>query len=78
MARKKSSSGISTNPVPNGMSSRVMKRKKPINLDYIKDIQPLTENQSTFFDSYKEDKNVVLKMSLIAMYALNDNADLVA
>ena len=59
MARKKSSSGISTNPVPNGMSSRVMKRKKPINLDYIKDIQPLTENQSTFFDSYKEDKNVV-------------------
>ena len=36
MARKKSSAGIGTNPVPNGMSSRKMKRKKPINLDYIK------------------------------------------
>jgi len=36
-----------------------MKRKKPINLDYIKKIEPLTENQETFFDSYSEDKNLV-------------------
>jgi len=36
-----------------------MKRKKPINLDYIKKIEPLTENQETFFDSYAEDKNLV-------------------
>jgi|TARA_E500000318_G_scaffold107365_1_gene116529 predicted ribonuclease YlaK len=57
---KKSKSGIgSTNPVPFGMSNRVMKRKKPINLDYIKKIEPLTENQETFFDSYAEDKNLV-------------------
>ena len=41
------------------MSNRVMKRKKPINLDYIKKIEPLTENQETFFDSYAEDKNLV-------------------
>ena len=59
MARKKSSAGIGTNPVPNGMSSRKMKRKKPINLDYIKKIEPLTENQGKFFESYKEDKNLV-------------------
>ena len=58
MARKKSA-GISTNPVPAGMSSRKMKRKKPINSDYIKDIKPLTENQGKFFEAYKEDKNVV-------------------
>ena len=36
-----------------------MKRKKPINLDYIKKIEPLTENQETFFESYAEDKNLV-------------------
>ena len=57
---RKSKSGIgSTNPVPFGMSNRVMKRKKPINLDYIKKIGPLTENQETFFESYAEDKNLV-------------------
>ena len=58
---RKSKSGIgSTNPVPFGMSNRVMKRKKPINLDYIKKIEPLTENQETFFESYAEDKNLVV------------------
>ena len=36
MARKKPSAGIGTNPVPFGMSNKQMKRKKPINLDYIK------------------------------------------
>ena len=36
-----------------------MKRKKPINLDYIKKIEPLTENQARFFEDYKEDKNLV-------------------
>ncbi len=57
---RKSKSGIgSTNPVPFGMSNRVMKRKKPINLDYIKKIEPLTENQEKFFESYSEDKNLV-------------------
>ena len=57
MARKKSNSGIGTNP--NGMSSRVMKRKKPINLDFFKEIKPLTPNQEAFFDQYDEDKNLV-------------------
>ena len=57
MARKKANSGISTNP--NGMSSRVMKRKKPINLDFFKEIKPLTPNQERFFDQYDENKNLV-------------------
>jgi predicted ribonuclease YlaK len=57
---RKSKSGIgSTNPVPFGMSNKVMKRKKPINLDYIKKIEPLTENQEKFFGSYSDDKNLV-------------------
>ena len=58
MARKKSA-GISTNPVPFGMSNRVMKRKKPINLDYIKKIEPLTENQELYFERYKLEQNLV-------------------
>jgi len=45
--------------VPFGMSNRVMKRKKPINLDFIKKIEPLTENQERFFEEYKEDQNLV-------------------
>ncbi len=57
---RKSKSGIgSTNPVPFGMSNKVMKRKKPINLDYIKKIEPLTPNQDTFFEYYKKDQNLV-------------------
>ena len=47
------------NPVPFGTSNRVMKRKKPINLDYIRKIEPLTENQETFFDEYSKDQNLV-------------------
>ena len=58
MARKKSA-GISTNPVPFGMSNKVMKRKKPVNLDFIKKIEPLTDNQQELFDKYKQDQNIV-------------------
>ena len=35
-----------------------MKRKKPINLDYIKKIEPLTDNQN-IFDKYSKDQNMV-------------------
>jgi predicted ribonuclease YlaK len=57
---RKSKSGIgSTNPVPFGMSNRTMKRKKPINLDYIKKIEALTDNQDLFFEQYREGQNMV-------------------
>jgi len=59
MPARKSKTGISTNPVPFGMSNRVMKRKKPINLDYIKKIEPLTDNQELLFSKYKLDQNIV-------------------
>ena len=58
MPRKKAA-GISTNPIPNGMSTRKMKRKKPINLDYIKKIEPFTPNQSAFFERYAKGQNMV-------------------
>ena len=58
MARKKSA-GISTNPVPFGMSNKVMKRKKPVNLDFIKKIEPLTDNQQELFDKYRQNQNIV-------------------
>ena len=41
------------------MSNKQMKRKKPINLDYIKKIEPLTDNQEIFFDLYKKNQNLV-------------------
>jgi len=49
----------STNPVPFGTSNRVMKRKKPINLEYMKKIEPLTDNQETLFSKYGLDQNLV-------------------
>jgi len=59
MPARKSKTGITTNPVPFGMSNRVMKRKKAINLDYIKKIEPLTDNQELLFSKYKLDQNIV-------------------
>jgi len=46
-------------PVPFGMSNKQMKRKKPINLDLIKEIEPLTDNQEEFFRSYQLNQNIV-------------------
>ena len=46
------------NPVPFGMSTKQMKRKKPINQEYLKTIEPLTENQERFFHDYGMDQNI--------------------
>jgi len=53
MPRKKS-------PVPFGMSNKQMKRRKPINLDHLKTIQPLTDHQQEVFDCYAEGKHLIL------------------
>ena len=45
--------------VPFGMSNRQMKRKKPINVSLMKEIEPLTENQEKLFDRYRLDQNLV-------------------
>ena len=36
-----------------------MKRKKPINLDLMRTVDPLTDNQETLFNAYKKDQNIV-------------------
>jgi len=45
-------------PVGIGMSAKQMRRKKPINLDYLVDIEPLTDNQKILFDAYSKGKNL--------------------
>ena len=55
MARKKKSD----QPIGVGLTSKQMKRKKPINTDMMRDIEPLTDNQKKLFDSYKKGKNLV-------------------
>ena len=55
MARKKKAD----QPIGVGLTSKQMKRKKPINTDMMRDIEPLTDNQKKLFDSYKKGKNLV-------------------
>ena len=52
MARKKDS------PIGVGMTAKQMKRKRPINSDLLNKIEPITDNQKTLFDNYKEGKNI--------------------
>ena len=54
-AKRKTQSPI----VPFGMSNKHMKRKKPINLDLMRKIEPLTQNQEELFRCYKNDQNLV-------------------
>ncbi len=46
-------------PIGVGMTAKQMKRKKPINTDMMRDIEPLTENQQLLYNSYAQDKNLV-------------------
>ena len=46
-------------PIGVGLTAKQMKRKKPINADMLRDIDPLTENQQKLFDSYSEGKNLI-------------------
>ena len=52
MPRKKDS------PIGVGMTAKQMKRKKPINSDFLLDVKPLTENQEKLFNDYKQGKNI--------------------
>ena len=46
-------------PIGVGMTAKQMKRRKPINMDLMRNIDPLTDNQKTLFDSYKKEKHLV-------------------
>ena len=47
-------------PIGVGLTSKQMKRKKPINTDMMRDIEPLTDNQKLLFKSYKESDKVMI------------------
>ena len=40
------------------MTAKQMKRKKPINNDFLVDIEPLTPNQEKFFEAYKKGQHI--------------------
>ena len=46
-------------PIGIGYTAKQMRKKKPINNEYLVDISPLTDNQKILFDSYNQQKNVV-------------------
>ena len=46
-------------PIGVGLTAKQMKRKKPINTDMMRDIEPLTPNQQLLFNSYSENKSIV-------------------
>ena len=57
MPRKKKTNG--DQPIGIGLTTKQMKRKKPIGNNYLLDIEPITDNQKKLFDSYAEGKHLV-------------------
>ena len=57
MARKKRNNDLQ--PIGVGLTTKQMKRKKPVNSDFLVDIEPLTDNQKQLFDSYKKEKHLI-------------------
>ena len=55
MPRKKKSD----QPIGVGLTSKQMKRKKPISMDMMRDIEPLTDNQRLLFEAYAKEQNLV-------------------
>ena len=58
MARKKRATATDQ-PIGVGLTAKQMKRKKPLNSDYLVDITPITDNQKRLFDSYDEGKHII-------------------
>ena len=48
MPRKKRTSD---QPIGVGLTAKQFKRKKPVNADYLIDVEPLTDNQKKLFES---------------------------
>ena len=57
MARRKR--GSAEQPIGVGLTAKQIKRRKPLGSEYLIDIEPISDNQKKFFDSYKEDKHLV-------------------
>ena len=41
-------------PIGVGLTTKQMKRKKPLSASYLVNIEPITENQKILFNSYNE------------------------
>jgi len=57
MPRKKKTNG--DQPIGIGLTTKQMKRKKPIGNTYLLEIEPITDNQKKLFDSYADGKHLV-------------------
>ena len=57
MARRKRAN--SDQPIGVGLTTKQMKRKNPLNADYLVNIEPLNDNQKKLFSSYKSGKHIV-------------------
>jgi predicted ribonuclease YlaK len=82
MARKRKSD----QPIGVGLTAKQMKRRKPINSELLIEIDPLTENQKVFFESYDDGKQLIAYgaagtgKTFIALYnalrdVLNENTE---
>jgi predicted ribonuclease YlaK len=56
MARRKR---VDDQPIGVGMTAKQMKRKKPIGVDLMRDIEPLTHNQKLLYGLYEKGQNIV-------------------
>jgi len=56
MARKRRTN---EQPIGVGLTAKQMKRKKPINSDFLIDIDPLTDNQKKLFEAYSKGQNII-------------------
>ena len=46
-------------PIGVGLTAKQMKRKKPINADSMREVEPLTDNQKVLFNAYESGKNLI-------------------
>jgi predicted ribonuclease YlaK len=56
MARRKRTSD---QPIGVGITAKQMKRKKPLNLDIMRELEPLTENQKKMYEAYEANQHIV-------------------
>ncbi len=56
MARKRRTND---QPIGVGLTTRQAKRKKPISIELLREIEPLTENQKLLYNAYEKDQNIV-------------------
>ena len=56
MPRRKKSAD---QPIGVGLTTKQMKRKKPLSAGYLLDIEPITDNQRILFESYKAGKHLI-------------------